>query len=381
MQAETEAAPRRTAGAQTGQVGALRGRALPRPRVPRPAPARRRTQVRQPAGPDQLRLRHRRRGLLEAASLLCLQPAHPHRAAPRGTAPVAAAADQPVEPVGEPHRAGGHRAGHRRRLPPAHAVGCVGSRRRLRPGHAGRGLGRWCSIRSCGWRCSSRCSSTATTRSTPWPPGRGSCSWAWSPGSSWRSRGAATAPSRSAVAGRTASPSSTATRLAVQAHRVAERLGQFLAEPQVLARCHRLGRGLLAARRGLAVRVHRRAGEDRVAHRPAGRLRPGPGARRDPHHAVGPRRGRRRAHPDPGRLRRPPGDGHPRRPRLPPRELLAAHPVGGIAYLSLRFSGEGWCQRLRQARDEVVSLDDSGVRRHPATPSPRSADSSPDPPT
>jgi uncharacterized protein (TIRG00374 family) len=36
-------------------------------------------------------------------------------------------------------------------------------------------------------------------------------------------------------------------------------------------------------------------------------------------------------------------------------------PVGGIAYLSLRFSGEGWGQRLRHARDEVVALDDSGM--------------------
>jgi uncharacterized protein (TIRG00374 family) len=32
-------------------------------------------------------------------------------------------------------------------------------------------------------------------------------------------------------------------------------------------------------------------------------------------------------------------------------------PVGGIAYLSLRFSGEGWTQRLRHAREEVVDLD------------------------
>ena len=38
-------------------------------------------------------------------------------------------------------------------------------------------------------------------------------------------------------------------------------------------------------------------------------------------------------------------------------------PVGGIAYLSLRFSGEGWSQRLRHARDEVHSLEDSAVRR------------------
>jgi hypothetical protein len=38
-------------------------------------------------------------------------------------------------------------------------------------------------------------------------------------------------------------------------------------------------------------------------------------------------------------------------------------PVGGIAYLSLRFSGEGWGQRLRHARDEVASLDDDTVRR------------------
>jgi uncharacterized protein (TIRG00374 family) len=38
-------------------------------------------------------------------------------------------------------------------------------------------------------------------------------------------------------------------------------------------------------------------------------------------------------------------------------------PVGGIAYLSLRFSGEGWGQRLRHARDEVASLDDDSVRR------------------
>jgi len=40
-------------------------------------------------------------------------------------------------------------------------------------------------------------------------------------------------------------------------------------------------------------------------------------------------------------------------------------PAGGIAYLSLRFSGEGWRQRLRHARDEVVSLDDDTVRPTP----------------
>jgi hypothetical protein len=38
-------------------------------------------------------------------------------------------------------------------------------------------------------------------------------------------------------------------------------------------------------------------------------------------------------------------------------------PVGGIAYLSLRFSGERWVQRLRHARDEVAALDDDSVRR------------------
>jgi len=38
-------------------------------------------------------------------------------------------------------------------------------------------------------------------------------------------------------------------------------------------------------------------------------------------------------------------------------------PIGGIAYLSLRFSGEGWGQRLRHAREEVASLDDETVRR------------------
>jgi hypothetical protein len=37
-------------------------------------------------------------------------------------------------------------------------------------------------------------------------------------------------------------------------------------------------------------------------------------------------------------------------------------PVGGIAYLSLRFSGEGWGQRLRHARAEVAGLDDDSVR-------------------
>ncbi len=40
-------------------------------------------------------------------------------------------------------------------------------------------------------------------------------------------------------------------------------------------------------------------------------------------------------------------------------------PVGGIAYLSLRFSGEGWRQRLRDARDEVSSLEGDEVRRTP----------------
>jgi hypothetical protein len=38
-------------------------------------------------------------------------------------------------------------------------------------------------------------------------------------------------------------------------------------------------------------------------------------------------------------------------------------PVGGIAYLSLRFSGERWGQRLRHARDEVASLEDATMRR------------------
>ena len=45
-------------------------------------------------------------------------------------------------------------------------------------------------------------------------------------------------------------------------------------------------------------------------------------------------------------------------------------PVGGIAYLSLRFSGEGWGQRLRHAREEVASLDDDTVRRTPGALSP-----------
>jgi len=45
-------------------------------------------------------------------------------------------------------------------------------------------------------------------------------------------------------------------------------------------------------------------------------------------------------------------------------------PAGGIAYLSLRFSGEGWRQRLRHARDEVVSLDDDTVRHAPEALSP-----------
>jgi uncharacterized protein (TIRG00374 family) len=45
-------------------------------------------------------------------------------------------------------------------------------------------------------------------------------------------------------------------------------------------------------------------------------------------------------------------------------------PIGGIAYLSLRFSGERWGQRLRHARDEVVSLDEDGVLRTPEALSP-----------
>jgi hypothetical protein len=38
-------------------------------------------------------------------------------------------------------------------------------------------------------------------------------------------------------------------------------------------------------------------------------------------------------------------------------------PVGGVAYLTLRFRGEGWGQRLRHAREEVAGLDDAKVRR------------------
>ena len=246
----------------------------------------RRPQVGQPAGQDQLRLRRSPASSSRPPSLVVLQPAHPHRAAPRGPAAVAAAAHQPVEPVGEPHHAGRHRAGNRRRLPAAHAVGRVGSRRRLRA-----------------WAC----------RASAPPLVLNSILWlallvsvfvhgynplyAVAAGAGvvlmglvrrrwcWRSPGAATARSRSSAAGRPTSRSSTATSSPSRRHRVAERLGQFLAEPQVLRARHRVGGGLLVARRGLAVRVHRRAGQDRLAHRPPGRLRPGPGARRHPHHA------------------------------------------------------------------------------------------------
>ena len=49
-------------------------------------------------------------------------------------------------------------------------------------------------------------------------------------------------------------------------------------------------------------------------------------------------------------------------------------PVGGIAYLSLRFSGEGWRDRLHDAREEVVTLE-------PGAPSPNglSAERQPEP--
>jgi hypothetical protein len=50
-------------------------------------------------------------------------------------------------------------------------------------------------------------------------------------------------------------------------------------------------------------------------------------------------------------------------------------PVGGVAYLSLRFSGEGWRQRLHDARKEVVELDRTSPQdsnglggSHPAAP-------------
>ena len=45
-------------------------------------------------------------------------------------------------------------------------------------------------------------------------------------------------------------------------------------------------------------------------------------------------------------------------------------PVGGISYLSLRFSGEGWGQRLRHARDEVVSIEENAVLHTPGALSP-----------
>jgi uncharacterized protein (TIRG00374 family) len=38
-------------------------------------------------------------------------------------------------------------------------------------------------------------------------------------------------------------------------------------------------------------------------------------------------------------------------------------PLGGIAYLSLRFSDEHWSQRLRHARQAVAQLDDATVQR------------------
>ncbi|HXQ90239.1 MAG TPA: YbhN family protein [Acidimicrobiales bacterium] len=40
-------------------------------------------------------------------------------------------------------------------------------------------------------------------------------------------------------------------------------------------------------------------------------------------------------------------------------------PLGGVAYLSLRFSGEGWRERLRSARTEVEAYEATGI---PSTP-------------
>ena len=200
----------------------------------------------------------------------------------------------------------------------------------------------WCSTRCCGRRCSSRCSSTATTSCTRWRPGRASCSWVCSPGWSWRSPTGGTSSSRSSGAGPGASPSSTATSSPSRSARVAERLGQFLSERQLLARAVGWAARVLAARRGLPLRLPRRLRPDRLADRPARRLRPRQRAGGDPHHAVGPRRHRGRAHPDARRLRRARRDGHPGRPRMAARQLLAAHPGRRPRVSVVRFSGERW---------------------------------------
>ncbi len=305
-------------------MGSLRGRARPHLRVPGASPARGGPEVREPAGTDQRRL-HRRRCRLGGGGAGVLQPAHPHRAAPPGAAPVPAAADQPVEPGREPHHAGGHRTGHGRRLPPAHPVRRAGSRRRLRAGHAGRGVGARPQLHPV--------VGAARVGVPPrlQPAVRGGRRGRGRAHGSVRRRGAGAHP-RAQPFHRDHSPVGGARPFCRrrQGGRAAPSRGRASRPvpgraPAAHAR-RAVGGGVLAARRGVVVRVHRGVGEDRLPHRPAGRLRPGAGPRRHPHHTLGPRRHRGRAHPHPGRLRRPEGDGHSRCPRLPARELLAAHP-------------------------------------------------------
>ena len=181
------------------------------------------------------------------------------------------------------------------------------------------------------------------------------------------SPGAATAPSRSPALGRRTSRSSTATSWPIQAQRVAERLASSWPSPGPRD-APSVGGGLLAARRGLAVRVHRRAGQR--SSRPSTSWSPTAWPRCWPSS-----RSRPRASASSRASSSPPWSASAC-PRS--RAILGVLgyrlvnfwlpiPVGGIAYLSLRFSGEGWRQRLRHAprRGRSSPRRRRGVRRPP----------------
>ena len=269
---------------------------------------------------------------------------------------------------------GRHRAGNRRRLPSPHPVGRVGGRRRLRAGHAGRRFRARAQfdpvVGTAGVGLRARLQ-PALRRGR-----RGRCrahgpSW---PEWCWRSRAGATARSRSCRRGASHVPFLDGDKLAIQAQRVADRLGQFLAEPQVLRRAIGWAAAfwlldaaslfVFIAALGTIVSPI----DLLVAYGLAQVL------------AVIPIT--------------PSGLGVVEGVLIPtltgfgvPQEAAILGvlgyrlvnfwlpiPVGGIAYLSLRFSGEGWRQRLRHARDEVSSLEGDGVEHAPPTRSLRSAD-------
>ncbi len=260
---------------------------------------------------------------------------------------------QHVEPGRQPRPARRHRARLGRRLPAADRARGPRQRRRVRSRHPGRRFGGGPQRASSGSPCSSPSRSTATTRSTAFAAIAGVILISLFAGTVLLlTRGKHSAAD---YLHRLAAhlPFINPDRISTLVQSIADRLVILLRDRALLVHALEWAAAQLDPRRGVALGLHLRLRPRGLPDRPARRLRPGQHPGGHPDHARRPRRRRGRPDPDAGRLRHAEGHGHPRRPVVPARQLLAADPArrGRLPVAALRparpsATGAGRRQRV-----------------------------------